>query len=215
MFPPAFRQEPVFGTRHEFRPVCQRDSMRRLNGLPVRQDGRAREPTIMAAVFRPEDFVSFPQMRQGTRRAISHQNKSVPGHAIGTAMLASTIWVDAVAERNVRTVVLRHDAAGPLQEELRPWVRCLFRIIVWNVFAPQRQEAIGRVNVGAAARQGETLRHGPSPVWLGRSKDSRSDARNARLEDGKATDTSPGGPGKTSAAETARAGRGRAAGRAV
>src|SRR5947209_4137063 len=89
-------------------------------------------------------------------------------------MFTSPIGIETVSERNVRTVVLAHDAAGLVRQERR--FRRAGGVLVNEIeFDARGHEAVGRVEVRASPPGRRSLRHGPAPKSLGPLQHSRSE----------------------------------------
>ena len=85
------------------------------------------------------------------------------GVAIGAAVLAAAIDIDARGERDIRAVVVGDDGGADVRDELRARGRILGRVIILAPLAAHQGEAVRRIRRHAApANCLVRLDHGPS-----------------------------------------------------
>src|SRR5262245_47109668 len=117
--PSALREESMIAARDELASIGQSDSIGRLDGCPLGKHLRALVPAVLAVENRPINGLATAQIAQGLGHPVSHQDRRVPSHAVGTRMKAAPIGVHAPLEAEVRALVAREDLLGVVLEDLQ------------------------------------------------------------------------------------------------
>ena len=137
--------------------ILQDDAESRLAGGPVRQHAGAVIASVVSLSLGPVDLVTGRQVREGTRGAVGHQDGGTAVNAVGAAVLAAPVGIQAEAEAHVGAVVLGQDGLRRVHEEPRGLAVAEVLVVRFEGVGleVQRLEAVGRVvGCGAAAERG-------------------------------------------------------------
>ena len=133
----------MVAARNQRGSVFEHDPKRPLLGLPVRQDGGADVPSVVTADDSPVDHIAGPEFDERACRPIAHENPRFPRKAVRARVETSPVRVDAPAEADVGTVVVREDLARVVLVHFE-----LRRRDLLQVFDVRREPRIGRIGDG-------------------------------------------------------------------
>src|SRR5439155_6191598 len=89
--PPAFGQETMIGSGHKRRAVFERDSVRRFDHAPVREDARLHIAPVPSLTRSSIQHITRTHIRNPSRTAVSHEKRRVAMDAINAAMFAAPV----------------------------------------------------------------------------------------------------------------------------